>query len=546
MGEEKEFQLAHFLIWLIPLSFLLLLVRAADWMIIQGQWFASLAAGNHLRREKILPLRGEILDRQGRKIATNKLVFCQRQNGRCHYLDRDQALRLQATGAIIEKHFWRWYPLGPAAAHLSGYMTAAGAEEKLTCSGFRPGDDDGQRGRLGLEAMADCQLRGKPGWRLLEVDKGEHIRRELGRREAQPGQTVTTTIDGWWQEKIAQLMAGRKGAVVMLRPKTGAVLALYSSPSFDPNKFSFERDDRAINQWLHDWKNTPLLDRAISAYHPGSVFKMITALAGLETGKITPQTIVEDVGVLRVGKWEYSNWYWTEYGRREGKVDLVKAIQRSNDIYFYKVGEWTGIDNLLAWARKFKVGQKTGLGLPGESGGFLPTPEWKEKTRHEKWFLGNTYHLAIGQGDLRMTPLQVALETAVVANGGHWCRPYLLASEQPRCQKLPIHRQNLEAVKKGMIAACSPHGTAFPFFHFHPQVAGKTGTAEVGDGSGDSHAWFTVFAPADDPQIVVTVFIERGGSGAYQAAPIAKAILAAYFQGEGTGKSGKFKNGTRN
>jgi len=535
MGEKEKQRLAYFLIWIaIPLSMAILAARAADWMAIKGRWLAAMAANNSLRREKLMPLRGEILDRNGRKLATSKIVYCQPgQNGHCRFLDKNQALKLKAAGQLVEERFWRFYPFRAAAAHLTGYLSEIGKDEKLSCPGFSDKDYGNFRGRMGLEAANDCQLRGRVGWRLLEVDRQGKVLRELGRQDSQPGHNLRITADAWWQEKIAQIMAGRKGAVVMLEPKTGAIVALYSGPSFDPNKFSLERDDRAINSWLHDWRNTPLLNRAISgAYHPGSVFKIITASAGLEMGKVTAKTTVNDTGVLRVGKWEYSNWYWTEYGRREGEVNLFKAIQRSNDIYFYKLGEWVGIDGLIDWSKKFGVGQLTGIDLPGEVAGFLPSPAWKKKAKGESWFLGNTYHLAIGQGDLTMTPLQVALETAVVANGGYLCRPYLQADKPPSCRRLPIKSDYLNLIKRGMVAVCSAHGTAFPFFDFHPQVAGKTGTAEVGDGSGESHAWFTAFAPADNPQIVVTVFIERGGSGAYQAAPVARKILQAYFHGD--------------
>ncbi len=535
MGEEEKRQLVTFLaisalvvVWVVFFLQLLVLV------LVKGTWFQTLARQNGLRRQEIRPPRGEILDVRGRKLATNKIVYCRRdEQNRCHFLSRRQALQLEAEGQLIEEHPWRFYPLRAAAAHLLGYLTALAPGEKIVCNGKTVRGVDLQRGRIGLEAAADCRLRGQPGWRLLAVDPRGVIRQELGRQPAQAGEDLRLTVDGWWQEKIAQLMAGRRGAVVMLKPKTGAVLALYSSPSFDPNKFSLERDDRAIKAWLNDWQNKPLFNRAISgAYHPGSVFKLITASAGLETGKINANTLVEDSGVLKVGKWEYSNWYWTEYGRREGLVNLRKALQRSNDIYFYKVGEWVGVDNLLNWARQFGVGQKTGIDLPAEAAGFLPSPAWKKKTKGSAWFLGNTYHLAIGQGDLTMTPLQVALETAVIANGGYRCRPYVVANRQPSCVHLKLRPTTIQQIRAGMVAACAPHGTAFPFFHFHPVVAGKTGTAEIGDGSGESHAWFTAFAPADNPQIVVTVFIERGGSGAYQAAPIAKAILAAYFHGE--------------
>jgi len=219
-------------------------------------------------------------------------------------------------------------------------------------------------------------------------------------------------------------------------------------------------------------------------------------------------------------------------------VDIVKAIKRSNDIYFYKLGEKIGVEEIVKWASRFGVGKTLGIDLPAEVTGILPSPEWKREVKKEEWFLGNTYHLAIGQGDLTMTPLQVAVATAAIANGGKICRPHLILEDKVKeqskserdCFQLSIKPENLNLVKKGMIEACSTGGTGFPFFDFQPQVGCKTGTAEIDDDSNNTHAWFTAFVPADEPQMVMTVFLEKGGSGAYQAAPVAKAILEKYFQ----------------
>jgi len=311
---------------------------------------------------------------------------------------------------------------------------------------------------------------------------------------------------------------------------------LYSSPSYDPNLFSSGGNSDEILKLISDEANRPLLNRAIAGlFAPGSTFKIVTALAALEEGKITPQTQITDPGIIKIGDFEYRNWYFTSFGRTEGEVNLAKALARSVDTYFYKVGEMVGIEKLNFWAEKFGVKNKTGLDLPGELAGFMANPEWKEKTKGERWFLGNTYHIAIGQGDLALTPLQVNQITSTVASEGKICRPRMLklgAENTPyeaECRDLGVKKEFWQAIKKGMVEACAEGGTGYPFFGFTPQVACKTGTAETGDDK-TSHAWFTAFAPADNPEIVLTVLVEKGGEGSSVAAPIAKEILEKYFK----------------
>jgi len=548
MVEKREGnQVVNFLLLLLVLaSFFVLLSRSFELMVIKGSWFRTLAQENRLRRVKLSPLRGEIVDRQGRKLAVNKVTYCSEDNlataektkdeGQCSIVSRDKALQLKAADKLVESRFLRFYPLGSRAAHLTGYLGEVGRGEKLNCPGFKAEDYTSLVGRGGVEEFYDCHLRGKNGWRLIEVNANGRVLRELGSRPAQHGQKLRLTIDGWLQDRVAKAMGEKKGAVVALDPQSGQVLALYSSPSFDPNKFTFERNDKLIRAWLGDREGLPLVNRAISgSYHPGSVFKPVVAIAGLESGKITGQTLVEDVGVIKIGQWKYSNWYWTQYGRKDGMVDLAKAIKRSNDIYFYKLGEWTGVEAIVDWASRFGLGKPLGLDLPAEVGGILPSPSWKEKAKGEKWFLGDTYHLAIGQGSLTTTPLQVTSMMAAFANGGRVCQPHLMMEDDAtslttKCYDLGIKKANLELIRKGLAEACLPKGTGFPFFKFTPRVGCKTGTAEIGDGTQDSHAWFTVFAPWENPKIVLTVFLERGGSGSWQAAPIAKEILGDYFK----------------
>jgi penicillin-binding protein 2 len=210
-------------------------------------------------------------------------------------------------------------------------------------------------------------------------------------------------------------------------------------------------------------------------------------------------------------------------------LNVVTAIKRSNDIFFYKLGETLGLNRIVEWAKKFGYGQKTGIEISGELGGLVPDGDWKKTTKGESWYLGDTYHLSIGQGFLDVTPLQVNQMTNIVANNGIKCKMSLLKDKSPECENLKIKNSTITTIVEGMKAACKSGGTAWPLFNFKTQLACKTGTAEVGDGSKDTHAWLTAFAPADDPQISITVMVERGGEGSDIAAPIVGDILKEWF-----------------
>jgi len=515
---------------LLLISFLVIWVRNFELAIIKGGYYYRWAENNRLRKVEIVAPRGRVLSRDGKILVDNVATYLNEEGVR---LEREEGLRQKAEGKEVVDVLQRRYWLGEAAAHLTGYLGAVEEGElgRERCSlkqiNYQLSDSVG---RGGLEQKYDCFLLGKSGERLVEVNSQGKIIREVGCREAKPGEDLIVTIDFDLQKLVHKKMEEKEGAAIVLSPQDNSVLAMVSSPAFDPNAFTWQRDEDKIRGYLRDTEKMPLLNRAISGtYHPGSVFKPIVAIGALEEGKIDGQTTVEDVGVIKIGEWEYRNWYWTDYGQKEGLVDLVKGIKRSNDIYFYKIGEWLGAKNIALWAKRFGLGELTEIDLPGERKGLVPSPEWKQKTKGEPWFLGNTYHFAIGQGDLATTPLQMAVATAVIVNGGKLCQPQLRLREESgeieSCQDLKIDKENLQLIKRGMTETCSPEGTGFPFFNFKPQVGCKTGTAEVGDGTDDSHAWFTLFAPVDNPKVVIAVFVERGGSGAYIAAPIAKEIM---------------------
>ena len=307
----------------------------------------------------------------------------------------------------------------------------------------------------------------------------------------------------------------------------GKVLGLVSSPAYDPGK---------VVDYLTDTENLYFLNRAISGtYPPGSVFKLVTAYAGLFEHKITAETKYEDTGEIRVGIYRYGNWYFDQYGKTEGSIDLVRALARSNDIYFYKVGEAVGVENLVKWARLFGLGQKTEIELPGETAGLVPDKLWKERKTGEQWFLGNTYHMAIGQGDLLTTPLQIARMTLGVVSG-RLCQVSILKDKAPTCRDLGLKTEDIATVRQGMAQVCASGGTAFPFFNFDPPVLCKTGTAQHSGQKNEEdkpHAWITVAYPGENPEMILTVMLEAAGEGSAEAGPVAKAILEEW---KGLGK----------
>ncbi len=486
--------LVWFLRGILFLGALILLGRLFELQIIKGAYFKSLADNNRIKRILIPAPRGKIIARDGEVIVDNN------------------------------KDGTRNYVLGNLAGHLTGYLSESKEDEVFKVDANCP--DKGARklgslvGRGGLEQQYECKLRGIDGEELVEVDaKGNPIR-TLGTVKPTSGEDLKTTIDYGLQKKSAMSMGDKKGAIVVTNP-VGEILALYSSPSFDPNIF-IKKDSRKITQALTD-NALPMFDRAVNGlYHPGSIFKIVTSVAALEDGKIDASFTYNDTGIIKIGDFSYTNWFFTQDGRTEGVIDLPRAIARSTDTFFYKVGELVGVDRLAYWANKFNLGNKTGVDLPDDTAGLIPTPAWKRQVKGELWFLGNTYHMAIGQGDVAVSPLAANMIVSVMANSGEVCKPHLTGGEN--CTNLNLKKENMDLIKKGMIGACSKGGTAYPFFDFVPQVACKTGTAETGE-KDKTHAWFAAYAPASDPKIVIDVLVEKGGEGSVVAAPIAKDVL---------------------
>jgi penicillin-binding protein 2 len=421
--------------------------------------------------------------------------------------------------------------LGRAFFHAGGYVGEASETEvgKINprCPEKGPIKLGQLIGRTGLEEEYECALSGTDGEELIEVDAKGKLVRVLGRKDPIPGKDLKTSISFDLQKKMPEFMSDQPGAVV-ISDGNGQIVSLYSSPSFDPNLFGKSQYQEVVAGSLTD-KRLPLFDRAVSGlFHPGSVFKPVVVLAALADGKISRNYTYTDPGIITVNGYSYANWYFTQYGRTEGTINVVRAITRSTDTFFYKLGELVGPDEIASWANRMGLGSVTGVDIPGEIAGLIPTPEWKKQTKNELWFLGNTYNMSIGQGDVAVTPLEINKMTAALVNGKLCNLKIVNDGKEPKCTDLKISSDDLNIIKEGMIGVCTTGGTGYTFFGFSPQVACKTGTAETSP-DGEPHAWFTVYAPTDVPDIVATVLIEKGGEGSKVAGPIARQIFDYWF-----------------
>jgi penicillin-binding protein 2 len=528
--------------FLLLSSFLILFIRLFELQVIKGKYYQDLANGNRIRRIALKAPRGEIFARGGELLVRNekKVNAIYYNDLRGYYVAGDVN---EKNEKIVNVEGWqRSYPLKASASHITGYTGVVNEKE----SGKIASDcvDKGERmptdlvGRSGLEEYYDCLLRGMDGEKLIEVSADGRYVRLLGEKEPVKGDDLETTIDYPLQEYVSTLLFGVKG-VIIVSDYDGELLALYSSPSFDPNIF---QDDPEKVSTLLNGKDLPLFNRAISGkYSPGSVFKTIIATAALETKAIDENYHYQDTGSINFhtpyGDYSYSNWYFSQYGATEGSIEVTRAIARSTDTFFYKIGELTGIDEVVNWSRKFGLAEKSGIDLPGEIEGLVPDPIWKEKVKGERWFLGNTYHLSIGQGDLSVTPIGMHTAISAISNNGNLCVPHLVSvsvdNKNFQCKDLEIEKTNIELVKEGMRKACTSGGTGYTFFDFKGKtgidVACKTGTAQIGSAE-KTHAWFTAFAPVEKPEIVVTVLVEEGGEGSKVAGPIARQIFDFWFK----------------
>ncbi|MFC1626057.1 penicillin-binding transpeptidase domain-containing protein, partial [Patescibacteria group bacterium] len=407
-------------------GFLLLIGRLFELQIIKGAYFRELSSSNRIRRVPIVAPRGRIIARGGEVLVGNreikKAVIFDPSEG---YLKTDDLSKADSDDLITE--YVRTYPLGDNLAHVSGYLGEVSQEQvgkvDPDCPDKGPLKLGDLTGKAGLEKQYQCNLNGIDGEELIEVDSTGKKVRVLGRKEPVAGSDFVTTIDLAMQKKAAEVMKDKLGAVI-ISDIDGEVLAYYSSPSYDPTDPS-----KSIND-----PNLPFFDRVSSGtFHPGSVFKPVVALGALEEGKIDDKYIFDDPGIITVNDFSYSNWYFSQYGKTEGKIDVVRAIARSTDTFFYIIGEMLGAEKVAKWADKFGLNKPTGIDLPGEVGGLIPTPTWKQEVKGERWFLGNTYHVSIGQGDVATTPIGINTYISAIAGKGELCRPYIYSSLGSSC-----------------------------------------------------------------------------------------------------------------
>jgi len=510
--------------------FTTLFFRLLDIQLLNGKTYRSLALGNKSYRVELPAKRGVFLDRYNNPLVFNKPVYYKLDSDASLYskqtrITPDEALVVASKNAdLLRIKTQREYLFPQATAHVLGYVGSVSLDDLNGDSSLGISD---KIGKFGLEKRLQDFLRGGKSYQIFEINALGEKQRLLAQENGVAGKNIVTTIDPYLSKVSFEAMGDNKGAVVILDVKTGEVLSLVSTPTFDASVLSesFLDEDKERERVLkvREFFSNPqklFFNRAVSGlYPPGSVFKLITALAGLEGSKITQETSVLDDGVLKVGDYSYANWYFTQFGRKEGEISLLRAIARSNDIYFYKVAEWVGPEKLKEMAQSFGLGVKTDIQLQAEAKGVIPDPDWKQEIIGERWFLGNTYHMGIGQGDILVTPIQMAQLVQAVANNGRLCSPTLLTNansfiEQNNCREAGVLEENINLLLEGMLQACSSGGTGFPFFGTNADifndrengqlsakdwikdgaVACKTGTSEFGgvdeNGYRKTHAWF--------------------------------------------------------
>lgn len=420
--------------------------------------------------------------------------------------------RLDMPGVLVKEFPLRRHASKEAFAHVVGYVAEINKFELETLKSYGYNVKD-MIGKDGVEKIADATLRGKNGGMQVQVDNRGRQVKIMSFKKAEKGKDITLTIDAGLQDFVWKAMKGKKGAAVFMDSSSGEILAMVSSPSYDATS--------SVAGLLND-EDFPLLNRAIMGqYPPGSLFKVVVALAALETGKITPTTTFVCSGRLNVGNGRFHCWNRDGHG----PMELRKAITQSCNVFFYNTGLLLGVDEISDYAKRFGFGKRTGIDLFGEIKGFVPTRQWKKTEKGEGWYAGDTANLSIGQGYLLVTPLQVARMMACVANGGDLLEPHVLKKDSKNKKALKIRQENLRFVRKALRGVVEDdRGTGFRAWSSAVSIAGKTGTSQPG-GSRKTHAWFSGFAPAEESEIGFVVFLEHGGSGGDAAAVIARKAI---------------------
>jgi penicillin-binding protein 2 len=575
----------------VALGFLALLgIQFWNLQVVRAKYFKLLADNNRSRSVALAAPRGPLLDRGGRVLVENRPSFnvlltpehaddldaevaCLARTlemGEAQIRERVarrapirpvvvktdatladvaalEARRLELPAVSVEVVPLRSYPLAAAAAHALGRVGEI-SDRQLQLpeyEGLVPGALVGQ---AGLESQYNRSLMGKDGYRRVIVNSRGLEVNEAQRRPPVDGPALTLTLDSRLQAAMDRAFAGRAGSAVALDPETGEILAMTSTPAYDPNEFTTGIEP-AVWARLTSNLETPLMNRVIQGtYAPGSTFKIVLATAGLEERVITPATTFYCPGYLAV----YNTVFRCAKAGGHGSMDVHRAIAQSCNVFFYNVGIRLEISRIASYAKRLGLGSVTGIDLPYEVAGLIPSPEWKMRVLKTPWYGGETVSVAIGQGQVSATPLQMARVVAAIANGGKLVRPHLVKSvggmpqaiETPR--DLGFKPETLAIVKSGMRAVVA-EGTGWRARLAGVEVAGKTGSAQVVAKSRLEktptataiipHGWFVAFAPADKPRIALAVLVEHGGSGGEAAAPVAHDILAAFF-GLGGGAPG--------
>lgn len=558
----------------------LLLTGFWQLQVVRSEYYANLAERNRIRTLPVMAPRGLILDREGRPLVDHYTSFSvilirdyveevqdelpliarglglepeALQERLAEYAEaapfQPIVLKDEATLAdiaFIEAHrtdlpqlelllvYRRRYPPDGLGAHLFGYVGEASKKE-IETRGYEMGDFVG---KMGLERYYNQHLMGRSGQRRVIVDsRGKEVEK-LDQLKPIPGRPLRLTIDADVQAAAEAALDGHKGAVVALDPRTGDILAMASRPHFDPNLFAVRIGPEEWRQLTQD-PDKPLLNRSIQAQlSPGSVFKVLIAAAAVEEGVID-----KDRFTVRCPGW--ANHYgrvfrcWRPEGH--GVVNLHRAIVESCDVFFYEVGRRLGIDRIAHYAELAGLGSATGIDLPGEQGGLVPSREWKQRVRHEPWYDGETISVAIGQGPLLVTPLQLAYAIGGIASDGVFAQPRLVfdPDSEPTIRRVGLRPETVETIRAGLSGVVNEDGTGRGARLPNVEVGGKTGTAQLvsldtakkfrGE-SGRSlvdNAWFVGLAPAHNPEIVVAVLVEHGEHGA-SAAPLARQVIKAY------------------
>ena len=590
----------------------LLFARLFFLQVVQHDYYTTRAEDNRISLVPIAPNRGVIQDRNGVVLARNYTAFTleitpskvdnleetiaavsalvdiqpkdrrrfkklldegksfESQPIRTRLSDEEVARfaanRYRFPGVEVKARLFRQYPLGASASHVVGYINRINArdltliEENDQSANYKGTE---HIGKTGLEQHYEFQLHGEAGYEEVEIDAGGHAVRTLSRTAPVSGSDLTLTLDTGLQEMTEKAFGDRRGALVAIEPSTGGILAMVSTPTFDPNLFV---DGIRTEDWdlLNNSPDRPMVNRALNgAYPPGSTFKPFMALAALELGKRTPAQSISDPGSYTFG----GHTFRDDKKGGHGIVDMYKSIVQSCDTYYYILANDLGIDAIARFMGQLGLGSRTGVDIEGESEGVLPSPEWKKRRfrrpEQKKWFGGETISIGIGQGYNAYTPIQLAQAMAALANDGVMYRPHLVKYitdsktgektmiEPEPLRKLPWKQKNIDVIKQAMVGV-NKEGTGARAFAGAEYVSGgKTGTSQLFSLKGSEyraanlrkelhdHGLFIAFAPADKPRIALAVLVENGGFGSQSAAPIARMVIDYYLLGKQPGGPAK-------